>query len=139
MRILVDTNVVLDFIKLREPFYECSAAVLLACRDRVVHGVIAAHSIADMFFILRRDFSADERRQILLKVCQIMDVEAIDKEKLIYALANMNFSDFEDCLQAECAVSCAADYIVTRNVKDYRLSPITAVTPEEFCKKVINN
>ena len=97
-------------------------------------GCIAAHSISNMFFILRKDYTAKERREILSGLCTIFDVEGIDKAKLLSGLANEEFSDFEDCLQMECAKSYGADYIVTRNVSDYSVSDIngSAVLHVEF-------
>lgn len=79
-----------------------------------------------MFFILRKDYTAKERREILSGLCTIFDVEGIDKAKLLSGLANEEFSDFEDCLQMECAKSYGADYIVTRNVSDYSVPDIKA-------------
>ena len=134
MRILIDTNLLLDVIQRRAPFFEASVAVLTAYRERIVQGCISAQSIADMFYILRKDFSPEERRRILLDICQIMDVEAVDKEKLVLALANNDFEDFEDCLQAECAIAFNADYIVTRNIKHFSASAIPAIMPDDFSK-----
>ena len=85
-----------------------------------------------MAYILRKNFTVDELREILLRLCKIFQVEAIDLSKLIAALNNRDFSDFEDCLQ--CALSLNADYIVTRNVKDFPVGKISAVTPKEFFK-----
>lgn len=61
-------------------------------------------------------------------------VESIDFGKIIQALKDDHFSDFEDCLQTQCALNIRADYIVTRNVKDFAASEIPAVTPEDFFK-----
>ncbi len=77
-----------------------------------------------MFYILRKDYTTEERREILFNLCEIFDVEGIDKIKLLFGLVNDNFSDFEDCLQMECAKSYGAEYIVTRNVSDYSVSNI---------------
>ena len=65
-------------------------------------------------------------------MCKIIDVECIDKAKLLSGLANEEFSDFEDCLQNECAKSYEAEYIVTRNVSDYSASVIRAILPSEY-------
>ena len=131
-KILVDTNVLLDYLLEREPFFEDAKQVILSCTDGKTKGCIAAHSISNMFFILRKDYNARERREILSNFCMIFDVEGIDKEKLLSGLANEDFSDFEDCLQMECAKSYGAEYIVTRNVSDYAASEIKAVLPSEY-------
>ncbi|MBQ7497401.1 MAG: hypothetical protein IJU00_06160, partial [Selenomonas sp.] len=113
-------------------------AVLEAYRDRIIQGCISAQSVADMFYILRKDFTPEERRRILLDICQIMEVESIDKYKLIIALNNDSFNDFEDCLQAECAVTSNAERIVTRNIKHFSNSPVPAISPEDFCKQFLS-
>ena len=131
-RILIDTNVLLDYFLTREPFYEEAKKVILSCIDGNVKGCIAAHSISNMFFILRKDYNAKERREILYNLCKLFDVEGIDKSKLLAGLENEDFSDFEDCLQMECAKAYGADYIVTRNVSDYATSEIRAILPKNY-------
>lgn len=133
-KILVDTNVLLDYLLEREPFFEDAKKVILSCIDGNVKGCIAAHSISNMFFILRKDYSVKERREVLSDLCSIFDVEGIDKTKLLAGLANEDFSDFEDCLQMECAKAFGAEYIVTRNISDYESSEVTAITPKEYLK-----
>lgn len=131
-RILVDTNVLLDYLLTREPFYKDAKEVVLACTEGETKACIAAHSISNMFFILRKDYDAEERRELLSNLCKIFDVEGIDKSKLLSGLQNEDFSDFEDCLQMECAKSYGAEYIVTRNVDDYKLSDVKAVLPKDY-------
>ena len=131
-KILIDTNVLLDYLLEREPFFQDAKKVILSCTDGETSGCIASHSIPNMFFILRKDYNAKERREVLLNLCKIFDVEGIDKAKLISGLQNDNFSDFEDCLQMECAKSYKADYIITRNVSDYVTSEVKAITPQEY-------
>lgn len=134
-KVLVDTNVLLDYLLMREPFYKDSYKIISDCVEGKVDGCIAAHSISNMFFILRKDFEIVERREILVSICKIFTVEGIDSEKLLAGLYNEEFSDFEDCLQMECAKSFGADYIITRNVNDYKNSKIPAITPKEFMNK----
>ena len=131
-KILIDTNILLDYLLEREPFFEDAKEVILTCTEGNTKGCIAAHSISNMFFILRRDYDAKERREVLKNLCMIFDVEGIDKTKLLLGLENEDFSDFEDCLQMECAKSYGAEYIVTRNVSDYSVSDIKAVLPSEY-------
>lgn len=133
-RILIDTNVLIDYLLEREPFFEDAKEVILSCVDGKAKGCIAAHSIPNIFFILRKDYSAKERREVLSNLCSIFDVEGIDKAKLLAGLSNEDFSDFEDCLQMECAKSYGADYIVTRNVADYVASEVKAIEPKDYMK-----
>lgn len=131
-RILIDTNVLLDYLLTREPFYEDAEKIIISCVEGKAKGCIAAHSISNMFFILRKDYSIEERRMVLFNLCSIFDVEGIDKAKLLIGLQNENFSDFEDCLQMECAKAYGAEYIVTRNVTDYKSSEVKAILPKDY-------
>lgn len=131
-KILIDTNVLLDYLLTREPYYEDAKNIIVACADEKVKGCIAAHSIPNMFYILRKDYNSKERREVLSNLCSLFDVEGIDKAKLLAGLENENFSDFEDCLQMECAKAYGAEYIVTRNVDDYSTSEVKAITPKDY-------
>ncbi|MEE5991762.1 MAG: PIN domain-containing protein [Oscillospiraceae bacterium] len=131
MKVLIDTNILLDYLTQREPYFQDVLQVVTACKGDL-QGCIAAHSVSNIFYILRHDIPEQERRKLLIAMCQMFDVIGIDQQKLLSALHNQNFKDMEDCLQMECAVSFGADYIVTRNVKDFVKSSIPVVTPEEF-------
>lgn len=136
MRILVDTNVILDVILQREPFYEDSKRILMACQQELLQGTMTTQSVADMFYILRKEFTSTDRRRILLGLCEIFHVSAIDREKIVVALRNEAFDDLEDCLQAEAAVAFGAEYVLTRNIKHFASSPVPAITPKAFCEKM---
>lgn len=139
MRILIDTNVLLDVVLRRPLFFQSSQAVIVACQQELLDGAVSAQTIADMFYILRKDFDATARRRTLLGFCTIFHVVSIDERKIIAALENEDFSDFEDCLQSECAEAWGADFIITRNGKHFAHSPIPAITPEEFCGRYLEN
>ena len=136
LRVLIDTNVLLDYLLDREPYGQWARTIVEACQKRKLIGCIAAHSVTNIFYILRRDFSIAERKAILKDICRLFDVEGIDREKLECALANESFSDFEDCLQVECAKVFHADYIVTRNTKDFFDSTIACIEPEPMCEMI---
>ena len=136
MRILVDTNVLLDYALIRKPFFESAEKIFKLCDSKELYGYIAAHSVMNLFYILRHDYKPNERRNILKEFCSIYYVVGIDHEKIIASLENENFSDVEDCLQTECAKSCGAQYIVTRNIKDFENSDVPAITPDEFLKLI---
>lgn len=132
MLILIDTNVLLDVIARREPYVIFSEKVIDLCRQEIINGAIAGHSVLNAMYVLRKNFTLEERKEIFLSLCEFLYVESVDFGKIIQALKDDDFSDFEDCLQMQCALSLRADYIVTRNVKDFAVSDIPAVTPEEF-------
>lgn len=130
MNVLIDTNILLDFITKREPFFDDAKKIIEMCKDEKISGYIAAHSVMNIFFILRKDFTAQERRDILIRLMKIVSVVSIDEEKVNNALSRKDFLDFEDCLQDECAWSCNAEYIVTRNMSDYGTSKVHAIEPK---------
>jgi predicted nucleic acid-binding protein len=118
-------------VLIREPFSDDANEIIKLCLREKIKGCIAAHSIADMYYILRKDMEPHRRRETLINFCRIFEVIDVDKNKLINSLENENFSDFEDCLQMECAKEFGAEYIVTRNIDDYKTSEILAITPKE--------
>jgi predicted nucleic acid-binding protein len=133
---LIDTNVILDALIDREPFAAKAREIVTYCSQKKFLGYFAGHTIPDIFYILRKDYSSAERKDMLMGVCRAMDVVGIDKSMLMNALTSECFEDVEDCLQAECASSVGADYIVTRNTDDFSTSLIPAISPEAFLKLV---
>ena len=129
---LVDTNILMDIIANREPYAEYGKNILEKCAKREVIGIMAAHSIPNLFYILRKDFSQEERRALLKNLCSIFRISDLNTKKILAALDNDKFIDFEDCLQEECAVEGIADYIVTRNPDDFVESRVKVIQPDEF-------
>lgn len=136
MRILIDTNVLIDYISKREPYFFNAEQIITLCANEKIYGCIAEHSVMDAIYITRKEYSIDERKNILKKICLILDVVGVDKYKIINSLSNDKFTDIEDCLQMECAKEFFADYIVTRNIKDFKNSVIKPIMPDEFLKMV---
>lgn len=134
MVVLIDTNVLLDFLLGRDPYFSNADKIIKLCAEQKIQGFMAAHSIPNMFYILRKDMSVETRREVLLNLCDILAIQAIDSVKVIAALKNSAFIDLEDCLQNDCAEEIKADYIVTRNIKDFEISEIPAILPEDFLK-----
>lgn len=132
MRILVDTNVIIDYLMVREPYYMAAEKIFNGCQTGEVTGYIAAHSISNLFYILRKNLTIEERRELLKSICSLFNVVSIDGKKIRLALNNQGFSDFEDCLQMECAKEVKADYIVTRNVDDFKNSEIKVMLPQDL-------
>ena len=133
MKVLIDTNILLDVILLREPYLELSKRVLQCCLS-LVDGYIAVHTFSNMFYILHEteDFSIEECRNVFNKFLYVFDVASLDKSDMIAAVNNEAFDDLEDAMQNEASVSSKIDFIVTRNCKDFEKSTVPAVTPEDF-------
>ena len=137
MKVLVDTNILLDVILLREPHLELSKRVLQCCQS-LVDGYIAVHTFSNMFYILHEteDFTIEECRDTFNKLLYVFDVASLDKSDVISAVNNEAFDDLEDSMQHQSSIACKLDYIITRNVEDFEKSTVPAVTPEKFLKLV---
>jgi len=136
MTILVDTNVILDILLKREPYVDASRIIMTKCADREINGYLAAHTIPNIFYILRKSYSLGERRRFISNLCGIFHISDLNTEKILSAVENEEFSDFEDALQEECAVEAVVDYIVTRNPGDYGGSRVKVIEPDEFVRLI---
>ena len=132
MKILIDCDVLLDVMAGREKFLADSARVLDACETGKIHGAIAWHTLANAYYL------ADDGKQALKffdDLLAFVEVVGGDTESARAAI-HSGFADFEDALQSVCAAKFGADFILTRYVKDYRLSRIKAIAPADFIEKV---
>ena len=134
MDILIDTNVILDHLCSRQPYTDSAGKILRLCFQQDCKGYIAAHSITNIFYILRKQFSVSDRKRMLLDLCDFIDVVGIQKKQIIDALNNDDFTDLEDCIQFECAQIINAHYLITRNIADFPNSAIPVILPEDFLK-----
>ena len=132
MKVLIDTNVMIDAITKRDNASSISADVIALCSSNRITGFAAPHSFSNMYYILRKEYSDKNRRVIIGEYSKILNVVILNEDVINSALNNNNITDFEDAIRYACAESVGADYIVTRNVKDYGRSSIKAITPEEL-------
>ena len=93
MVILIDTNVILDYFISRKPFTDTAESILRFCFQQKYSGYIAAHSITNIFYILRRHFPTAERKKMLLELCEFVEVAGIQKKQVIDSLFNEDFID----------------------------------------------
>jgi len=133
-KVLIDTDVLLDFFFDRLPFSDYAAQVLDLCEQKTIQGFATPVIVSNVYYILRktakRDFVIDKLNQLL----NIIDVAAMNRIVVLKAL-NSNFKDFEDALQYFSAVEQSGiQLILTRNVKDYKHSELAVLTPEAFLK-----
>lgn len=131
MRALIDTNIILDVLCQRERFLENSSMVFKLCEMKKLDGVISALSIPNLVYIMRKELDHDAIKIVLQKLSLIFKIEDLKAADLLKA-AVMDFKDYEDALQSICAERTNADFIISRNVKDFQNSSVKAVTPEEF-------
>jgi predicted nucleic acid-binding protein len=122
-----------DVLLKREPFLEDSAKVLSICKTK--KSALAPHTISNIFFITRREYTSKERKKILLEMLEYIDIVPTGKHQIVQALKNDDVDDFEDALQIECAKEFNADYIVTRDLTGFSSSGIETISPIDFINK----
>jgi len=134
MRLLIDTNVILDALMVREPWTASAQAILLAVAEERAEGCITASSVTDLHYLLRKHLRDNEKtRQVLMGLLasvNVLDVTGIDCEKAF----ELPMSDYEDALLATCGKRHKADYIVTRDLKHFEASPVEVIQPDELLK-----
>jgi predicted nucleic acid-binding protein len=128
-RLLVDTNVVLDVVLDREPFADTSVAVWVAVEAGVAEGYLSAHSITTLFYLIEKGAGAVKAKQIIRLMLRMFRVATVDGVLLEQALA-LPLGDFEDAVTAAAAQANGCDFIVTRDPKGFRGSPVRAMAPE---------
>lgn len=128
MTVLLDCDVLLDVALDRRPFVTDSRAVLDWCERHPGSGFVAWHTLANFYYLLK---DAARARQFIQDLFVFMEVAGTGTAQAKHALA-LPMSDFEDALQAAAAVQAGVDYIITRNIADYRNSPIPALLPPDF-------
>ena len=133
MEVLIDTNIIMDYITRRKssPNLDASVRTIESCAIPDIHAFVAFHSISNLWFNLRT-IPNEIRRQWLIHICELLTVVGANHDHVVRALQNNRFPDFEDCLQDECAANANADYIITWNTRDFVHSIIPAITPEAF-------
>lgn len=133
MKILIDTNIILDLIQSRKPFSENASKIINSCVKKENEGYISAHSLSDILFILRKDKTVEERKALILNLCSFFTVIPEDKNFYTAVCQNNNWNDLEDGLQMKCADFEKLDYIVTRDAgKGFNDSPVKVISAEDF-------
>ena len=132
MKVLIDTNIVVDNLACRD---ECedSLNILNFCESGRLEGVVSIITIMNVMHVLRKHLSSPKARGAVLIFMQTVDIIPAHKSDINAALIS-NFSDFDDAVQAACAARVKADYIVTRNVKDFKNSLVQAILPVDMLK-----
>ena len=131
MVVLIDTNILLDYILNREPFYEDAQRIMEICSTNKADGCIALHTVTTVWYLLRK-FPEETKRAALKAVCELFQVVGTSHDEVLKAINTSDFKDLEDCIQSKCAKTANAEHIITRNVQDFKFSEIPAITPQEF-------
>lgn len=127
---LLDTDVIIDMALDRRPFSEPASALLDRIERDRRRAFIAWHSVSNLYYIVAPTRGNVTTRDFIVDLTRIVEVASGGAEAIRYAAA-LAMADFEDAMQVACARTCGATRIVTRNTRDYRHSPIRAISPHE--------
>ena len=132
MKVMIDTNVILDVLLERENFVEESYKVLSMCEDHRISGFVSASSVTDIYYLVRKyTHSTELSYKAIGKLLEIVKVCGVTNNDVLTAFQK-KAKDFEDCLVSVCAKSNNCNYIITRNKKDFENFEVEALTPTEF-------
>lgn len=135
-RVLIDTDVILDFFFDREPFSEDAAQVLSLCESREIQGFITSVIISNVYYLLKQTSTHEKVTDKLKQLMTILEVLTTEKDVILKAL-NSGFRDFEDALQNYSAeLNGSIDLIITRNIKDFKNSSLGIMTPGNYLKTI---
>ena len=135
--IFLDTNIVLDLLAHRMPFYSAAAKLFSLADKKKIKLSISALCLADTNYILSKQRPETEVRKILRNFKVLVTVLPLD-DKIIDLALNSEFRDFEDAIQYLTAIENDQDLIITRNQADFKESKIPVLTAEEFIKSMKN-
>lgn len=136
-KILIDTNIVLDFALRREPFGEQAKDLILSFGNRNLKVYITASSVTDIYYILNKIKGQEFAINFLKNFISIVRVAGVDEEIITEAL-NSKMKDFEDAVQTETANFNDIDIIIIRDKKDYQNSGLQVFSPTEFINELKN-
>lgn len=130
-RLFIDTNVVLDVALAREPHLKSSQKILSLVETKKTAGYVSAISCGTVYYLIQKESNHRKAVSYIRDLLRLLSVVEVNKETLERAF-ELEAQDFEDGLQMACALSCQANYIITRDPLDYKNSPVPAISPAEY-------
>ena len=134
MKVLIDTNIVLDVLLNRKPYVENALKVFRQAEKGSIEAYITASSITDLVYILRKAYSLTEIKTHLKEMLQFIKLAGINPSMINDALDN-DAPDFEDAVMMECARQSGIEIIITRNKADFKNSDVPCISLEEWTKQ----
>ena len=131
-KLFIDTNIIIDLLSRREPFYGESAELFSLADQKNIELYISSLTIANISYILLRQLNSSKVKEILRKLRLIVNILPLDDKIIGVALNDNSFNDFEDGLQYFTAMENNQDLIITRNLKDFKASKIPVMTARQF-------
>jgi len=133
-KILIDTNVVLDYM-LHRPDYFNAMNIYLLAEQKYITGYISASAITDIFYLAKGKLGKKPTKEALKNLLHVFKPAAVT-DNHIYQALDLDWNDFEDSVQYVVGENLSVDYIVTRNTQDYSSGSIPAVTPAMFIQAI---
>jgi predicted nucleic acid-binding protein len=132
MRILFDTNVLLDALLAREPFVADAAFLLKRVEAAQIEGFMSATTVTDVHYLVgRQTKSAKTAIKAVAHLLELMEICPVNREVLEQAIS-LDLPDFEDAVQVACAITCGLDTIITRDLNGFTGSPVSVLSPREL-------
>ena len=131
MKLLIDVNILLDVLQARKPHLKESSLIWKLCETHQTDGFVPALSFANLVYIMRKEMDPEQVEKTLDSISLIFEIADLQSSDLKKA-AGLHWSDFEDAVQSVTASRIGADYIITRNTKDFSQSAVPAVSPKQF-------
>lgn len=135
MKILIDANILLDVLQNREPHVQDSSVIWKLCETEKVKGYVSALTFANLVYIMRKELDPKKIEETLQALSLIFEFADFSASDLLRA-AELYWGDFEDAVQSVTAERIHADYIITRNVRDFTKSKVVAFTPSEMIARI---
>ena len=135
MRVLVDTNVVLDVLLDRRPFAEAAARIFALVEESTIEGFLCATTVTTVDYLLGQALAPEKARDALQRLLNLFEIAPVNRPVLEQALRS-GISDFEDAVLEQAGRLVAADAITTRNVRDFEKSTVTVYDPLELISTV---
>ena len=132
-KVFINTDILLDVLSRREPFYHPAAELFSLLDNKKIDGLVSSLIFSNLFYILRKYSSRKTALQSLQKLKALVTVASVDDSIVSLALAS-DFNDFEDAIQYYTAVKNKAACLITRNIRDYKHPEIIVCSAEEFLK-----
>ncbi|NJR66673.1 MAG: PIN domain-containing protein [Leptolyngbyaceae cyanobacterium CRU_2_3] len=138
MKVLIDTNIIVDVALDRDPFFAQSEQIVRFAELKQIEGYISASTFSDLYYVIRKTKGKDWTLQFLQQMAMICQIATVDQTVVSMALI-ANFKDFEDAIQYSTAVINQLDAIVTRNSQDFVGAALQIMTPDALIQALINS
>lgn len=135
MVLLIDANILLDVLLNSADYVKESALIWKLCETDKATGYVSALTFANLVYIMRKQLTPDKIEEVYQKLSLIFRFADLSVSDLAHA-AELNWKDFEDAVQSVTAERIHADYIITRNVRDFAQSKVVAFTPSELLARI---